>query len=44
MIKQSNEILQKANDLRKDIIEEIDKLRNKFNQLSDKHFSQIFYC
>ena len=39
MIKQSNEILQKANELRKDIIEEIDKLRNKFNQLSVKHFS-----
>ena len=39
MITQSNEILQKANELRKDIIEEIDKLRNKFNQLSDKHFS-----
>lgn len=39
MIKQSNEILQKANELQKDIIEEIDKLRNKFNQLSVKHFS-----
>ncbi len=39
MINQSNEILKKANELQKEIIQEIDKLRNKFYQLSVQHFS-----
>ena len=38
-LKNSNEILEKAKQLKNDIIKEIDKLKEKFAQLSVKHFS-----
>ena len=37
-INEYKEILEKANKLKSDIIKEIDKLREKFNQLSHKHY------
>ena len=34
-----NDILIKAQNLKSEIIQEIDKLKNKFDQFSYKHFS-----